>query len=78
MITLFFAELPFTDVRGCVEQSSNNYWVLINANKNISREEMANTIRHEMNHIRFNHFDSAKPLHEIETEAEEGMCYFND
>ena len=69
MITLFFAELPFTDVRGCVRKSSKGYSVLINTNEGISREEMANTIRHEMNHIRLNHFDSDKSLQEIEREA---------
>lgn len=73
MITLFFAELPFTDVRGCVRKSSKGYSVLINTNPLLSTEQIVKTIRHEMNHIRLNHFDSDKPIEEIEREAER-MC----
>lgn len=71
MITFFFQELPFTDVRGCVHKTlSGNYNVLINTNSQFSDGQIADAIRHEMNHIRLNHFESGKPLSDVETEAD--------
>lgn len=75
MITLFFKELPFDDVYGCSRKTAKgNYHVLINTNPAISREQMVNTIRHEMNHIRLKHFDDMNtPLEELEREANRGI-----
>ena len=71
MITFYFQELPFTDVRGCVHKThSGNYNVLINTNAQFSKGQIAEAIRHEMNHIRRNHFESEKPLSDVETEAD--------
>lgn len=71
MITIYFRELPFTDVRGLTHKiKDGSYTVLINTNKALSAQQIVNTIRHEMRHIRLNHFESGKSLSEIEAEAD--------
>ncbi len=70
MITIFFQKLPFADVYGITHKSNDgNYTVLINTNIALSSQQIVNAIRHEMRHIRLNHFDSNRPLTEIEEEA---------
>ena len=75
MITIYFQPLPFTDVKACVSKHKANYTVLVNTNNDFSIKEIAHSIRHEMNHIRMNHFDSDRPLEDIEKEADQGYDY---
>ena len=70
MITIYFHQFPFTDVKALCSKHKTDFTVLINTNKDISIQEIAHSIRHELNHIRMNHFDSDRSLDEIEKEAD--------
>ena len=56
------------DIRGMAKWSSGGYLVVINSN--LSADEQAKTIEHELNHIRLNHFDSDADIMTLEAEAD--------
>lgn len=63
--------LPFPDtVRGCVRLLDNGRYI-IGINSALSDAEKEETVRHELEHIRHDHFRDPRPIREIEAEADE-------
>ena len=67
MITIHFVNFP-DDIYGACRKTKHGFIIAIN--KGMTYEQTVKTIRHEMTHIRLNHFDSDRPLEEIENEAD--------
>jgi hypothetical protein len=63
--------LPFPeDVRGCVRLMDDGSYI-IGINSALSDAEKEKTLRHELEHIRRDHFHDPRPIWEIEREAAE-------
>lgn len=62
-------ELPFPEtVRGCVRLLDDGSYI-IGINSALSDAEKEKTLRHELEHIRRDHFHDPRPISEIEREA---------
>lgn len=62
--------LPFPEtIRGAVHLCKNGDYI-IGINEKLSRDEAAKTLRHELHHIRKNHFFDPRQLDAIEAEAD--------
>ena len=63
-------ELPFPEtVRGCVRLMDDGSYI-IGINSALSDAEKEKTLRHELEHIRRDHFKDKRTVQEIEREAE--------
>lgn len=61
--------LPFPEtVRGCVRLLDDGSYI-IGINEALTDEEKADTLRHELEHIRRDHFHDTRSIREIEREA---------
>ena len=61
--------LPFPeDVHGCVRLMDDGSYI-IGINSALSDAEKEKTLRHELEHIRRDHFHDPRPISEIEREA---------
>lgn len=66
---VYYLDFP-EDVRGCVRLLDDGSYI-IGINKALSDQDKEKTLRHELAHIRLDHFHDPRPIWEIEAEAEE-------
>ncbi len=64
---VYYLDFP-EDVHGCVRLCDNGSYI-IGINSALSDAEKEKTLRHELEHIRRDHFHDPRPIREIEREA---------
>ncbi len=68
MITVQHVDFPL-GVKGVVVLNDDeSYSIYINSN--VSEDEQARALRHELAHIRLDHFHQDRPIQELEAEAD--------